>query len=153
MTKDYDYYNPLADTYDPYTSAPYYQYLFTDPSGLAPQGPITSKKDAVGEQLAPGSTGIYAALPPPPKKFGITTSETFVPGIDGPSVGAVAGGQIDFNTIIIILLIALVWFLVYRTGKMMKCIKKLKKMFRGKGSSSPNVSGSHDEDDSGDSFY
>lgn len=148
MTKDYDYYNPLADTYDPYTSAPYYQYLFTDPSGLAPQGPITSKKDAVGEQLAPGSTGIYAALPPPPKKFGITTSESFADGTSNNTMGAVGttSATIDFNTIIIVILIAMIWFLLYRTNKIMKSIKKIKKMFTSKKQGS--VGGSSEE-----SFY
>lgn len=149
MSREYDYYNPLSSTYDPYTSAPYYQYLFTDPSGLSPQGPITSKKDAVGEQLAAGSTHIYDSLPPPPKKFGITTSESFADG-SGPTTSSTIGTTpVDFNTIIIILLVAFVWFLLYRTGKILKCLKKLKRAMYAKGT--PEKTGSRD--DAEESFF
>jgi len=148
MPREYDYYSPLsAETYDPYTAAPYYQYLFTDPSGLGPQGPISSKRDALGEQLAPNSTGVYDALPPPPKKFGITTSEAFSSsGNEGSSSSgsvSIGGFTFDFNTLLIIILAFMVWVLLMRSNKVSKILKKLKKALHK--SSSGNITGAGEE--------
>lgn len=153
MSRDYyDYYNPLSSTYDPYTSAPYYQYLTTDPSGLIPNQPISSKKDIVSDELRPGTTTVYDTLPPPPKKFGITTSESFSNG--GPN-GLQNGSQnkgkndfggLDFNTIIIILIAILFWILILRTNKLTKILKKLKKSLVGHGTGSQKIGSNEDHD-------
>lgn len=136
MSRDYyDYYNPLSSTYDPYTDAPYYQYLMTDPSGLVQNQPISSKKDIVSDELRPGTTTAYESLPPPPRKFGITTSEAFTNPQGKESQG------IDFNTIMIVLIAILFWILILRTNKLTKILKKLKKSMAG------TKTGSGDTDD------
>lgn len=110
-------YNQLSDTYDPYTCAPYYDYLFTAPNGLTPNNPITSPKDIIGEIKDPGTTTVYNTLPPPPTKYGITTSEAFT------------SGDSSWNVYIffIIILALLIFMLVTRMNKVIKAIKKLRK--------------------------
>lgn len=144
MSRDYyDYYNPLSSTYDPYTNAPYYQYLSTDPSGLMPNQPISSKKDIASDELRPGTTTAYETLPPPPRRFGITTSESFSPGNNSGGSTRESSG-IDFNTIMIILIAILFWVLILRTNKLAKILKKLKKALIS--GDSPKVgSGDHDD--------
>ena len=130
MPRDYDYYDPLSSTYDPYTSAPNYQYLFTDPSGMRPNSMISSQKDIVGEEVNPGPTGAYDSLPPPPTRFGITTSEAFEPSNSKQQKNeqrSSPGINIDLNTIVIIILAFLLWIMVLRTNKIIKVMKKIRK--------------------------
>lgn len=151
MPRDYDYYDPLSSTFDPYTSAPNYQYLFTDPSGMRPNSMISSQKGIVGEEVNPGPTGAYDSLPPPPTRFGITTSEAFESS--EPSNGKQQkneqrfGVNIDLNTIVIIILAFLLWIMVLRTNKIIKVMKKIRKGSTAKTGSRESNESDEDEYD------
>lgn len=120
MSEYYNHYGQLSEIYDPYTSAPSFNYLFNSPGGIGPNFPSTSKKDIIGEITDPGTTTAYETLPPPPKRFATMGAESFSPG----SVTNDSGG---INSIILIVLVVLVFLLLLRTNKMIKEVKKMRK--------------------------
>lgn len=118
----YGEYSHFSDIYDPYTSAPNYEYLFKPPSGLGKDPTITDPKSIYGEIKDPGTTTVYETLPPPPKKFAIlSASERFE---DGGSEHT-RGFQVTPEIIIIVILVFLVWMLLSRTNKIIKVMKKM----------------------------
>ncbi len=141
----YGDYSHFSDIYDPYTSAPNYEYLFKPPSGLGRNPTITDPKSIYGETKDPGTTTVYETLPPPPKKFSIlSASENFA---DGAGAGNVSRGYtISPEVIIILILVFLVWMLLSRTNKIIKVMKKMMKR-EGNG-----IHGGRDGDDDDDGF-
>lgn len=115
-------YSHFSDIYDPYTSAPNYEYLFKGPSGLGPNPTVTDPRSIYGEIRDPGTTTVYETLPPPPKKFSImSASENFSDGQDK------GGYRVTPEVVIIVILAFMVWMLLSRTNKIIKVIKKMYK--------------------------
>lgn len=117
-------YSHFSDIYDPYTSAPNYEYLFKAPSGLGPNPTVTDPRSIYGEIRDPGTTTVYETLPPPPKKYSImSASENF----SNPSATEKGGYRVTPEVIIIVILAFMVWMLLSRTNKIIKVIKKMSK--------------------------
>ncbi len=137
-------YSHFSDIYDPYTSAPNYEYLFKAPNGLGPNPTISDPKSIYGEIRDPGTTTVYETLPPPPKKYSImSASENFTIG-DGKGDGKGGGDggdgyRVTPEVIIIVILAFMVWMLLSRTNKIIKVIKKMSKQHH------PNIQGAAEE--------
>lgn len=121
-------YSHFSDIYDPYTSAPNYEYLFKAPNGLGPNPTITDPKSIYGEIRDPGTTTVYETLPPPPKKYSImSASENFTNGDGKGGGGGGDGYRVTPEVVIIVILAFMVWMLLSRTNKIIKVIKKMAK--------------------------